>query len=76
MISMSRCAVRAEALPGRDAVVVDDAQGAEAHVRGVVVVGERERVVRVEPAVVGVAALGGGAKGHHGENIMRLARTL
>ena len=51
--------VGAEALPGRDAVLVDHAQRAEAHVRGVVVVGERERVERAQPAVVGMAALAG-----------------
>ena len=56
MISMSRWRVRAEALPRRDAVLVDDAERAEAHVVGVVVVRERERVVRVEPPVLGVAA--------------------
>ena len=32
----------------------------------VVVVGERERVVGIEPAVVGVAPVGGFADGHHG----------
>ncbi len=48
--------MRAEALPRRDPVVVDDAQGAEAHVRRIVVVREGEGVMRVEPAVVGVAA--------------------
>ena len=48
--------MRAEALPGRDAVVIDDAQGAEAHVRRIVVVGEGEGVMRLQPAVIGVAA--------------------
>ena len=52
--------VGAEALAGRDAVVVDHAQRAEAHVLGVVVVGEREGVVGVEPAVVGVARASAG----------------
>ena len=51
--------VGAEALAGRDPVLVDDPERAEAHVGGVVVVGEREGVRGVEPAVVEVAALGG-----------------
>jgi hypothetical protein len=59
-------AVRAEALPGRDPVLVDHAQRAEAHVRRVVVAGERERVVRLQPAVVGEAALVAAAQGQHG----------
>ena len=51
-------AVRAEAAARGDAVLVDDAQVAEAHVARVVVVGEREAVPALEPAVVGVAAFG------------------
>jgi hypothetical protein len=60
-------AVRAEAGAGRDAVLVDDAQVAPTHVLGVVVVGEREAVVRVQPAVVGMASFLGAADGQHGE---------
>src|SRR5690606_20509238 len=41
----------------RDAVLVDHPERPEAHVLGVVVVREREGVVGVEPAVVGVPAL-------------------
>jgi hypothetical protein len=47
-------AVGAEAGAGGDAVFVDDAQVAHAHVGRVVVVGEREAVETLEPAVVGV----------------------
>jgi len=50
-------AVRAEAGAGRDAVFVDDAQVAEAHLLRVVVVGERETVKALQPAVVGIAAV-------------------
>lgn len=50
-----------EAAAGGDVVLVDDAEAAEAHVRGVVVVGKGEGVAGLEPAVVGVAALGGAA---------------
>src|SRR5262245_25883833 len=48
-----------------DTVLVDHAQAPEAHVRRIVVLGERERVARVEPAVVEMAALGRGADADH-----------
>jgi hypothetical protein len=59
-------AVRPEAAAGGNAVLVDDAEVAEAHARRVVVVGEREAVAAFQPAVVGVAAVAGLAKGDHG----------
>ena len=59
--------VRAEAAARGDVVLVDDAQGAEAHVRRIVVVREREGVARVEPAVVGVPALVASSHGVHDE---------
>src|SRR6266581_7511784 len=37
--------VRAETLPGRDAVIVDHSQRAEANMRRIVIVRERERVI-------------------------------
>ena len=52
-------AVRREAGAGHDAVLVDDPQRPELDVLGVEVVGERERVVRAEPAVVGIATVVG-----------------
>src|SRR5262249_37532694 len=52
-------AVRAEAGPRLHAVLVDDAQRPVAHVPGVVVVRERKAVIRLEPAVLRVSALGG-----------------
>jgi hypothetical protein len=58
-------AVGAEALSGRDGVVVEHAQVAEAHVRRVVIVGEREAVMAVEPAMVGMAAVLSLAKREH-----------
>src|ERR1700757_4848180 len=51
-------AVHPEPLTGRNPVVVDDPQGAEARVGGVVVIAEGKRVPGVEPAVVEVASLG------------------
>src|SRR5207253_9645175 len=49
-------------MPGKslsrsDAVFIDDAQRAESHVVGVVVGIKRKRVVRVQPAMIGMAAL-------------------
>src|SRR5262245_21242951 len=58
-------AVGAEARAGLHAVLVDHAQGAVAHVPRIVVVGEGKAVIRVEPAVVGVAALAGAAQLDH-----------
>src|SRR5438128_7660099 len=49
--------VRPEATSGRHAVVIDDAEGGESHVRGIEVVAERERVAAVERAPVRPAAL-------------------
>src|SRR5438552_13429028 len=42
-----------------DDVVVEDAQGREVHVVGIVVVAEGKVPVRVQPAVVGVVTVGG-----------------
>lgn len=53
--------MRPEAQARRNPVVVDDAQGAEAHVRRIIIVREGKGVIRIEPAVVSVAALGGSA---------------
>ena len=68
--------VGAEAAAGGDVVFVDDAEGAKAHVGGVAVVGKGEGVLGVEPAVVGVAAGGGGAQadgeGGGGEHGMKV----
>src|SRR4030095_13075958 len=50
-------AVRAESLTGRDALLIDDAQRAELDVLRIEVVRERERVIRLQPAVIGIAAL-------------------
>src|SRR5205085_9449506 len=50
-------AVRAEAAARLHPVLVDHPQRPEAHVGRVVVVGEGEGVVGVQPAVVGVAAV-------------------
>jgi len=58
---------------GRDAVLVDDPQRAEAHVGGVVVAREREGVRGVEPAVVEVAALRGGTLHDHRALLFRPA---
>ena len=48
--------MRAETLTGRNAVVIDDTQRPEAHLRRVVIIGKGKAVVRVQPAVVGMSA--------------------
>ena len=50
-------AVSAESLAGRDTILVEHAQGAERDMLLVDVIGEGKTVIRVEPAVIGVAAL-------------------
>ena len=50
-------AVGAKAGAGRDAIFIDDAQVAKAHVGRVVVAREREAVKALEPAMVGPAAI-------------------
>src|SRR5260221_952207 len=55
-------AVGAEAGTGLHAVLVDDAQRPEAHVPRIVVGGEGKAVKRAQPAVIGIAALGGAAQ--------------
>lgn len=47
----------AEALPGRDGVLVDDAERFEAPVIGMIVSGEGKGMVGIEPAMVGVEAV-------------------
>ncbi|MNE82382.1 hypothetical protein D3C80_1791020 [compost metagenome] len=49
--------MRREAGAGGDLVVIPDSQWAPAHALGVVVLGEREVVLGVQPAVVGAAEL-------------------
>ncbi|KAG1256364.1 hypothetical protein G6F65_016343 [Rhizopus arrhizus] len=58
-------AVRAEAAAGSNAVVIDHAQCAEAHVSRGVVVGEGKGVKRIEPPMVGVTPFGSAANRKH-----------
>src|SRR3954471_2288511 len=53
--------VGAEALAGVDAILVDHAQRAVAHVLRILVAGEGERVERAQPAVIREAAFGAAA---------------
>ena len=55
--------VRREAGLGGDTVFVQDAEGAERHGCGIVVVCEGEGVVGIEPAMVGMTTGGGAAGG-------------
>ena len=47
----------AKTLARRDTIFVHHAKRAEAHVAGIVIIGERKRVIRVQPSVIGMAAL-------------------
>src|SRR5262249_16750833 len=61
-----RMAMSGERAAWPQAIFVDHAQGAEAHMLRVVIVAEGKAVPAVEPAEVGDAALRGGADGDHG----------
>ena len=67
-------AVLAEALARGDAVVVDDAQRAVFDPLRILVIGERERVVGLQPAVVEKPALVAAAHLKHGGRHPRCAR--
>ncbi|MNJ75706.1 hypothetical protein D3C77_728420 [compost metagenome] len=58
-------AVGAKTASGGDAVVVDDAQRAKAHMSRVVVVGEGKGVKRIQPSVVGVTPFVSAANRKH-----------
>jgi RsiW-degrading membrane proteinase PrsW (M82 family) len=58
--------VGAKALAWGHAVIVDDEQIGKALLLGVVVMAKRKRVTRMQPAVVGIAALVGFANVEHG----------
>jgi hypothetical protein len=51
----------AETRAGLHPVIVDHAQHPVTHVARILVIREREAVVRIEPAVIGMAALGAAA---------------
>ena len=56
-------AVGIKAGGGFDAIFIDHAQRAKAHMAGIVILAERERVTAVEPAKIGLSALGGWGAG-------------
>src|SRR5512146_3335919 len=59
-------AMRIEAGAGLDAILIDDAQGTEAHMARIVIVAERKTVQALQPAEIGKTALFGGPDGDHG----------
>ena len=67
-------AVRAEAHAGLHAILVDDAQRSEGHVRGIVVIGKREAVPGIQPAVLGMSPFQGFAQRDHDDTYNRYAR--
>jgi hypothetical protein len=54
-----------EAALGGDRVVIPDTEPAPAHPGGIVIFGKAEMVARVEPAMIGMAEAGEGAKLDH-----------
>src|SRR5690606_4723047 len=68
--------VRRETAARLHPVLVDHAQRAEAHPRGIVVMPERERVPAVEPAGAHAAALGGRAFDDHRAQPLALASVV
>ncbi len=57
--------VGGESTAAREVVVVDDPERAEPHVPRIAVVRKGERVPGLQPAMIGMAAVGGFAKGDH-----------
>jgi hypothetical protein len=58
--------MRTEPGAGRDAVLVDDAQRAKAHMRGIPILGKRKTVPGIKPAMLRVPAVARGANLDHG----------
>ena len=69
-------AVRIESAGGLDPVLVDDAQGSEAHEARIVVVAERERVAAVQPAEVRAAAICRSTNIQHDDLLQNRCRVL
>jgi hypothetical protein len=57
--------MRAKTRARCNAIIVDDAQIAPAHVFRIVIFGKGEAVARLEPTVIGVAAVQGFSNGQH-----------
>lgn len=51
--------VRAETLAGFDLIVIDDEQVGKADLLGIVIVGKRKGMLRIQPAKIGEAAIVG-----------------
>src|SRR5207244_3498909 len=67
--------MRSETLSRHYEIVVDDAQAAETHPLRVVIIGEAESVIRVEPTVFGVASFICFSYFHHGKTMPHDARS-
>src|SRR5579863_877238 len=57
--------VRTEAPSSRDAIVIDDSQRAETHVRRIMIAGKGEGVITVDPSQVGMPPIGTSANYDH-----------
>src|ERR1700674_5090432 len=56
----------AESLAGSNAVLIDNPQAAKSHVFGIVIIGKRKTMVRIQPPMVGMATLFALADRNHG----------
>jgi hypothetical protein len=61
-------AVRSKSRARSDAIFVNHAQAPEAHELRVIIIGKRKRVVRVEPAMIGVTPLFTSVNLYHSES--------
>ena len=55
-----------ESCTGSDLILIDHPQAAEPHVRWIVIIGEAEAVIGIQPTVVRVASFGGATNGKTG----------
>jgi hypothetical protein len=65
--------VHAEPAPGRNAIIIDDAQRAKAHEARIVIFAKRKRVTAIKPTKVGTAPISGLSDLQHDECSVRSA---
>ena len=71
-------AVRMQAEPFSDShpVFIDHAKGTETHIAWVVIVGKRKRMVRLQPAMVGIAPVLRISDGNHIQSFSKKTETV
>ena len=65
MISISRWLCVPNPIPGATRSSLITRNAPKPHLLGIVIIGERKRVIRVEPAMIGMTAIGRFADGQH-----------